>query len=197
MSTLNTSDATIHLDVQRLLTKYDCNYKVHEVRAAFMGAIASPYVVDPVFELNALWDGAFPELDSSQAIQEVHKVFLTDLWNALDVHADEQANLPFNLTPLATATTLAELKVQAQIRGEELDAFVDGFFQDQENVELSDEVAESTDILEELIGMCSEIMNMDPDTSISHDALKDLASNMQKMCEMAEVEMNNIILSCA
>lgn len=197
MSTQHTSEAAINLDVQRLLTKYDCNYKIHEVRAAFMGAIASPYVVDPVFELNALWDGEFPELDSSEAIEEVQKVFLTDLWNSLAAHADEEADLPFTLTPLSAATTLTELKAQAQLRGEELDAFVDGFFQDQENVELSDEVAESTDILEELIGMCSEIMNMDPDTKVSNDELKELASNMEKMCEMAEVEMNNIILSCA
>ncbi len=197
MSKSNLTQSKIHSEVQRLLEKYDCNYKFHEVRAAFMGAIASPYVVDPVFELNALWDGEFPELDSTQAIDEVRQIFLEDFWNLLAEHADEAADRPFELTSLAAPATLTELKAQAQLRGEELDAFMDAFYQDQENVELSDEVAESVDIIEELIGMCSELMNMDPDTSLSPDELKELAGNMEKMRDMAEIELNNIILSCA
>lgn len=197
MTPSNPTEAAINLEVQRLLSKYDCSYKFHEVRAAFMGAIASPYVVDPVFELNALWDGEFPELDSTEALEEVQKVLLHDFWDMLAAHADEQNEQPFSLTPLTPATNLDQLKAQAQLRGEELDAFMDAFYQDQENVELSDEVAESVDIIEELIGMCSEIMNMDPGTSVSAQELSELARNMEKMQDMAEIEINNIILSCA
>ena len=197
MTSSNPSEEAINLEVQRLLAKYDCGYKFHEVRAAFMGAISSPYVVDPVFELNALWDGEFPELDSTEALEEVRQVFLHDLWDMLSSHAEEQNDQPFSLTQLAPATSLDQLKAQAQLRGEELDAFMDAFYQDQENVELSEEVAESLDIIEELIVMCSEIINMDPGTTVSAQELNELAANMEKMRDMAELEINNIILSCA
>ncbi len=195
MPTPYSSETEINLDVQRLLTKYDCPYKLHEVRAAFMGAIASLFVVDPVFELNALWDDAFPELDSEEALSEVQDVFLNQLWHALQAHTDQDD--PFTLTPLENPASLTELMSQARIRGEELDAFMDGFFQDQEGFDLDPDAAESVSALEELIEMYAEIMNMDPAAPSTPLDLSSLSENMTKMNEMAESELNNIILICA
>ena len=97
------SKTVLNQDVERLLTKYECPYKLHEVRAAFMGAIASPFVVDPAFELHALWDGEFPEIDSDDAIKEIQDTFLTRLWDALSAHSDQDN--PFTLTPIAIPAT--------------------------------------------------------------------------------------------
>ena len=187
----------IHQHIQSLMKEYQCPYQFHEARAAFMGAIASPYVVDPLFELNALWDGEFPELSSQEKLDEVTKTFLEDFWGILAEHAKEDAAQPFSLTPLDKAQSFVELKAQAQCRGEELDAFLSGFFQDQEKLELDEDVGESLDILEELVQMYTDLVNMDEDTALSASELSDLADNLLKMTDMAELEMNNLIVSCA
>jgi len=195
--TMQSSADSIHQHVQSLLSEYQCPYQFHEVRAALMGAIASPYVVDPVFELNALWDGEFPELASQEKLDEVTKTFLEDFWGLLSEHASEEAVLPFMLTPLEKATSLTEIKAHAHLRGEELDSFLTGFFQDQESLELDEEVGESLDILEELVQLLTDMVNMKEGTPLGATELSDLADNLIKMTEMAELEMNNLIVSCA
>jgi hypothetical protein len=194
---MQSSAVTVHQHVQSLLSEYQCPYQFHEVRASFMGAIASPYVVDPLFELNALWDGEFPELDSQEKLDEVTKTFLEDFWGLLAEHASEDAVLPFMLTPLEKATSLGELITNAKLRGEELDAFLTGFFQDQESLELDEEVGESLDILEELVQLYTDMVNMKENSPLGATELSDLADNLVKMTEMAELEMNNLIVSCA
>jgi hypothetical protein len=194
---IRSSAVSVHQHVQSLLSEYQCPYQFHEVRAAFMGAIASPYVVDPVFELNALWDGEFPELASQEKLDEVIKTFLEDFWGLLAAHGKEDAELPFSLTALSKATSLRELKAHAQLRGEELDAFLTGFFQDQENLELDEDIGDSLDILEELVQMYTDIVNMKEDIPLSATELSDLADNLLKMTDMVELEMNNLIVSCA
>ena len=188
---------SIHQHVQSLLSEYQCPYQFHEVRAAFMGAIASPYVVDPLFELNALWDGEFPELPSQEKLDEVTKTFLEDFWGALAAYGKEDAAQPFSLTALDKATSLSELKAHAQLRGEELDAFLTGFFQDQENLELDEDIGDSLDILEELVQMYTDIINMEERDALSAQELSELADNLLKMTDMAELEINNLIVSCA
>jgi len=195
MPTSLDSKIVLNQDVERLLTKYECPYKLHEVRAAFMGAIASPFVVDPMFELHALWDGEFPELDSDEAIKEIHDTFLSRLWDNLSAHIHQED--PFTLSPLSTPTSLDELITQARIRGEELDAFMDGFFQDQEDFDLDPDAAESINVLEELIAMYLEIINMNPQQSLSAADLEALIQNSKKMHDMAEAEINNLIMLCA
>ena len=194
---IRSSAVSVHQHVQSLLSEYQCPYQFHEVRAAFMGAIASPYVVDPVFELNALWDGEFPELTSQEKLDEVTKTFLEDFWGLLAEHTSEEAVLPFMLTPLEKATSLDEIKAHARLRGEELDSFLTGFFQDQETLELDEEVGESLDILEELVLLLTDMINMNEGTPLGAAELADLADNLIKMTEMAELEMNNLIVSCA
>ena len=194
---IRSSAVSVHQHVQSLLSEYQCPYQFHEVRAAFMGAIASPYVVDPVFELNALWDGEFPELTSQEKLDEVTKTFLEDFWGLLAEHTSEEAVLPFMLTPLEKAASLDEIKAHARLRGEELDSFLTGFFQDQETLELDEEVGESLDILEELVLLLTDMINMNEGTPLGAAELADLADNLIKMTEMAELEMNNLIVSCA
>lgn len=195
MTTTNSDYDNTAQHVQQLLKEFDCPYKFHEVRASFMGAIASPFVVDPVFELNALWDGAFPNIDSEEKLDEVTKVFLQDFWSALAAHAD--AEHPFALIPLDKADSSQAIKEQAQLRGEEIDAFLNGFYQDQENIELDPDLGESLDILDELLQMYTDLVNTDESLALSPAELADLSDHLLKMTDMAEMEINNLIASCA
>lgn len=188
---------TINQHVQALLSELNCPYKFHEVRSSFMGAIASPYVVDPLFELNALWDGEFPKVESQEKLDKITKIFLEDFWDALATHATDKASQPFSLTSLDKAKSLGELKTHALLHGEEIDAFLNGFYQDQENLELDEDLGESLDILDELLQMYTDLVNTEDSLALSPAELSDLADNMLKMTDMAEMEINNIIASCA
>ena len=193
MPNSNNTHDLLHQRVQALLTEYQCPYQFHEVRASFMGAIASPYVVDPTFELNALWDGEFPEVESAEKLDDITETFLQDFWEMLTEHQDPEH--PFALTPAALAKTLPAIKAQATLRGEELDAFLNGFYQDQESLELDEDLGESLDVLEELVQMYTDLINMEDDVSLSTAELTDLSNNLSKMTDMAQMELNNLIAS--
>lgn len=195
----NTPNAanTIQKNVQSLLSELQCPYQFHEVRAAFMGAIASPFIVDPEFELNALWDGEFPDVDSQEKLDNIRQIFLQDFWGQLAAFASVESTEPFTLTPLERAETLSDIKAQATLRGEELDAFLTGFFQDQETLELDEDVGESLDIVEELVQMYTDVVNMDSQAPLSTPEISNLADHLLKMTDMAEMEINNLIASCA
>jgi len=45
--------------------------------------------------------------------------------------------------------------------------------------------------------MYTDIVNMEEGSALSAAELSDLADNMLKMTDMAELEMNNLIASCA
>ena len=184
-------DDTLNGRVQELLNDYECPYTFHEVRAAFMGAIASPYIVDPAFELNALWDGEFPEIESAEKLDHITEIFLEQFWGALTRHQNPEH--PFALTSTSRATSLADIKAQATLRGEELDAFLNGFYQDQDSLELDEDLEESLDVLEELVQMYTDLINMDVSHSLSVSELTDLSENMIKMTDMAQMELNNLI----
>ena len=45
--------------------------------------------------------------------------------------------------------------------------------------------------------MYTDIVNMKEDSKLSATELSDLVDNLLKMTDMAELEMNNLIVSCA
>jgi hypothetical protein len=81
----------LHADVRRLLKKYKCEYELHQVRAQFMGAIASPMdSVSPVEEIKNLWNGQMPPMKNITAVNELLQVFAMGLWNQLSAHSDPE-----------------------------------------------------------------------------------------------------------
>ena len=69
-------------------------------------------------------------------------------------------------------------------------------FQDQEDFDLDPDAAESINVLEELIAMYLEIINTNLQNQLSASDLEALIENSKKMNEMAEAEINNLILLC-
>jgi hypothetical protein len=63
-------------------------------------------------------------------------------------------------------------------------------------LELDEEVGESLDILEELVQLLTDMVNMEETTPLGAAEFSDLADNLIKINEMAELEMNNLIVSC-
>ena len=64
-------------------------------------------------------------------------------------------------------------------------------------MELDEDIGDSLDILEELVQMYTDIVNMEESSALRAAELSDLTDNLLKMTDMAELEMNNLIVSCA
>jgi len=149
----------LHADVRRLLKKHKCEYELHEVRALFMGAIASPMdQVNPLQELKSLWNGQLPAFESMDAINELMQVFAMGLWNQLSAHCDPEH--PFELTAFSGVNTDKELKHFAQVKRDEIECFIAGFFQGQEKIQLPPEIGESLDVLEDLVRMFAGFVSL-------------------------------------
>jgi hypothetical protein len=186
----------LHADVRRLLKKYQCQYQLHEVRARFMGAIASPMdQINPMQELKALWNGELPPMKNMTAVNELIQVFAMGLWNQLSAHSDPEH--PFELTAFSGANSEKDLKQFAQIKRDEIECFVAGFFQGEEKIKVPPEIGESLDVLEDLVGMFAGVVAHPKKSPANELEIADLMGKLQKVVEIAQKEINLIINSTA
>ena len=66
----------------------------HEVRARFLGNIATPAVgVSPIKMVERLWSGELPEFNSIDAANELIGALIMGLWNRLTQHQERSAGL--------------------------------------------------------------------------------------------------------
>ena len=186
----------LHADVRRLLKKYKCEYELHEVRAQFMGAIASPVdQVNPLQELKSLWNGELPPIKNIDAANELIQVFAMGLWNQLSAHCDP--GHPFELMAFSGINTDKELKHFAQIKRDEIECFIAGFFQGEDKIKLPPEIGESLDVLEDLVGMFAGVVAIPKKTHKSEVEILGLMNELQKVADIAQKEINIIIMSSA
>ena len=180
-------------DVRRLLKKYNCKLQIHQVRAQFMGAIASPVEqVNPMQELNALWEGNLPPIKSEAAARELVQVFVMGLWNQLTLHCD--ADNPFTLVAEDPAFTDKALKAWAQLRCEEIQFFLLGFFQGQNSLNLTPELCDGLDVLEDLVSMFDGLARMPKQKTPNEEAdIRSLIDQLNQLVTIAENEINGII----
>lgn len=183
--------------LQTLLTRYGCPMPLHAVRLLFLGAIASPrQEVSPMNLLTQAWGGGFPSLESTEAAEELIGALIDGLWNRLARH--HSARDPFRLPRLEVAASRPALKALAEQRAEELLAFADGLFGDEEALEFPEKAARALDILAELFGFFAGAADLLADeSSPAPDAeLAALLRNLSKMTIIADEEINRIIQSC-
>ena len=173
MSTKNKRKApppALYSDVRRLLKKYDCPLPLHQIRAQFMGAITSP--VDTV--------------NPSREIQT--------LWGARHFGSHE----PFALIDNTSEPTEKGIKDHAQVRFEEIQGFLEGFFQGQDSVHLSDDIADCLDVLDDLIAMFGGIARLPKERrATTQEEFRGLIDQMDELTKIAQREINQIITICA
>jgi len=186
----------LHADVRRLLKKYKCEYELHHVRAQFMGAIASPMdQVNPMQELKSLWRGALPPVKNMDAANELMQVFAVGLWNQLSAHSDPEH--PFELTAFSGIDSDKELKNYAQVKRDEIECFIAGFFQGEDKIKLPPEIGESLDVLEDLVGMFAGVVAIPKKSNEGGVEIAGLMNELQKVAGIAQKEINIIIVSSA
>src|ERR1700732_288604 len=122
-------------EIRVLLEHYRCPVPFHEVRARFLGNIATPAVgVSPIKMVERLWSGELPEFNSIDAANELIAALIMGLWNRLTRHQERSA--PFRLVRPDVMATREGLATLAMIRCQEIDGFVEGLFGDEETIGL-------------------------------------------------------------
>ena len=186
----------LHADVRRLLKKYKCEYELHQVRALFMGAIASPMdQVNPLQEIKSLWNGALPPFKNVNAVNELMQVFAMGLWNQLSAHSDP--GHPFELTASIAIKSNKDLKLYSKIKHEEIESFITGFFQGQDKIKLPPEIGESLDVLEDVSGMFASTAAMPEKAGAGDIPITNFTEKLRQLAMIAQNEINIIVVIAA
>jgi hypothetical protein len=182
-------------EVRRLLKRYDCRMPYHSVRAFFLGRIANPKIdTHPLQALEELWDGDMPEFASLDDANELMNALINGLWNRLTRHQDQKH--PFRLTPLPPPSDKENIRQFAEIRIEELEAFVNGLFGEDEALNLPESAHDALGNLGELRSFFGAFVQFADEYEAS-DEIKDTVSNLQELSVIAGKEINRAVLSCA
>ena len=188
--------SNVDAKAKELLAKHGCTVGLHAVRARFMGAIASPMEgVKPLDELKALWGGEFPPFDSIDDVNALFAALIMGLWNQLIEHNNPM--LPFRVTAFRGAPTGSMLREQALVRSQELNAFMEGFYQGQKSIRLSPEVASACEVIDQLIPMFEGMAYIPNNPNEKTSTLVELGKNLDALTEIVQSELNMIITTVA
>ncbi len=183
--------------VMALLEQYQCPTPFHQVRALFMGCIASPVENDRLTEIvDQLWEGTPPEFESPDDEDEFFEVILVDFWNRMADHQDEHN--PFHLVRVDVKPTRESIHHLAQVRMHELDAFIKGVFGDESSVDLPETAAKALNTLRDVESFFASMLPLLKDLSkpASPSSLKVLVSRCEELTAIADIEINQVVWDC-
>jgi len=183
--------------VRALLQQYACPAAYHQVRAQFLGAIASPAGVSAITEMQRLWGGQLPTFANIDAANGFMAALVMGLWNQLTRHSEPGS--PMRLTKIEHTANDTALRMLAKTRTEEIAAFLSGFYAGRGSVQVPEDIDHALDVLAELGGMFEGIVNLpkEPDTKKSRAEIASILVNLDQLTEIAEIEMHRVCVSGA
>ncbi|HEX9867749.1 MAG TPA: hypothetical protein VGC99_03990 [Candidatus Tectomicrobia bacterium] len=182
--------------VRALLEAYACPVPLHAVRARFMGNIASPVLgASPLRSIESLWPDGLPTFEGTNEANRLLQALMS-LWNHLARH--QKPTKPFRFANTEKLASPEELSTLVVMRCEEVDNFLEGFFDGEEELEVSEDIADELDTFEEIYRLLSKVRDVltngpDPQTETG---LPDFPRHVRDLSLMAEAQVNNIIQAC-
>lgn len=189
------NQATSVLSPKALLERYACPLPYHQVRARFMGNIATPdMTVSPMHEIQRIWNNELPVFESKSDAEEFFGTLFQGLWNALSTH--QKRTDPFKLARIATAPASLEFLTRfSRVRREEIEGFVDGLFVDKDEMDLLESAHKSISILGEIRSIFAAVEHLASQPA-SVASITETIKHFQQMSRIAEHEINVVIQSC-
>ena len=182
--------------VRALLEAYACPIPLHAVKARFMGNIASPALgVSPLRSTESLWPDGLPTFESTDEANRLLQALMS-LWNHLARH--QKPTKPFRFAKTDKLASLEELSGLIVMRCEEIENFLEGLFNGEEELDVSEGIAEELDIFEEVQRLLSKVRDLltneaDPETETG---LVDFPRHVRDLSLIAEAQVNKIIQAC-
>lgn len=183
--------------VRSLLKKYNCPVPYHEVRTRFLGNIATPTMTaSPMHIVKGLWGGEMPEFESLEAVNDLIGALVNGLWNSLTRH--QKRTEPFRLVRVPTEATRAGLTSYILMRRQEIDGFVEGLFNGQDDIQLPEKATASLDIIAQLRAMLVGAHTLVADESKpgSDAEFARTLKNIQELTPIIEREINTVVMAC-
>lgn len=182
---------------QALLAKHDCPVPFHEVRTRFLGNIATPAIsASPLQIIKDLWGGELPPFDSIEEVNELLDTLVQGLWNDLTRH--QKRSQPFRLTRPSTQPTAVDLGQYGLVRLQELDGFIEGLFNGEDDIDLPERAHEAVDRLAEMRAMMAGICELVSRAPDADDAarLDTTFRHLRELTRIMETEIHEAVLSC-
>jgi hypothetical protein len=189
------NQATGVLSPKSLLERYACPLPYHQVRARFMGNIATPdMTVSPMQEIQRIWNNDLPVFESKSEAEEFFGTLFQGLWNALSTH--QKRTDPFKLARLATAPANLEFLARfSRVRREEIEGFVDGLFVGKDEMDLPESAHKAVSVLGEMRSLFAAVEQLASQPA-SVASITETIKHFQQMSRIAEHEINVVIQSC-
>lgn len=183
--------------IRALLDKYECPVSFHAVRTRFLGNIATPDLsVSPLRVVEGLWGGTLPEFDTVDEANALISALVQGLWNDLTRH--QKRSQPFRLTRVPMEPSTANLGRYGLVRLEELDGFLEGLFNGEEEIDLPERAHQAVGHLTELRAMMAGICDLvarDPDPDDVAE-LEATLKHLRQVTQIMEAEMHEAVLAC-
>jgi len=184
--------------IRGLLDRYACPVPWHEVRTRFMGNLATPALsVSPMRIVQDLWGGELPAFDTLDEANELIGALVNGLWNSLTKH--QKRSEPFRLVRLITEPTPQNLAMLATTRRQELDGFIEGLFNGEDQMDLPERAHVAVGHLSEMRAMMAgieELVLRDP-KSETRTELEATFKHLRELTRIMELEIHEAVLSCA
>lgn len=180
-----------------LLKKYKCPVPYHEVRTRFLGNIASPSVVtSPVQTVKDLWGGSLPAVEDLEALNDLFGALMNDLWNSLTRH--QKRTVPFRLARTVPQPSRAGLAAYGLLRQQEIDGFIEGLFNGQDEIDLPERAGSALDIISQVRAALAGLhaLALDETKTGSDREFAATLKQMEDLTPIIEREINEIVLAC-
>ena len=191
-------DAALDHIVPELLEYYSCPYPFSQVRAGFMGNVASPDLrVKPLREVERAWDGELPEFRSDDEINAFMQILVMGFYNKMCSHLE--SDNPFKLMEMEPViVSPVYVGLLANTRSREIEGFIGGLFCGLKDIDLPKTASEAVESLSEKRESFASAENMidDPPEQWEEESLKKMIENFREMTKAAEEEINVVIQSC-
>ena len=184
------------LRVRELLRAHGCPMPFHAVRTRFLGNIATPRLdASPIAVIKELWGGELPEFEDARSADTLFQALMS-FWNHLAKH--QSRSKPFRLVRVPSESVRDSLLALCRTRTEELEAFVDGLFGSDEEIDLPERAVEGMEHLGEINAMIRGVLHLleDSDQSPTDKELGDTLRNVKELTGIAEEEIHGVVLSC-
>ena len=184
--------------IRSLLDRYACPVPWHEVRTRFLGNLATPALsVSPMRIVQDLWGGELPVFDTTDEADELIGALVNDLWNSLTKH--QKRSEPFRLVRLITEPTAGNLAALATTRRQELDGFIEGLFNGEDQLDLPERAHVAVGHLSEMRAMMAGIEELvaRDEKSETRTELEATFKHLRELTRIMELEIHEVVLSCA
>lgn len=197
MATRTTPPTASDDEVRALLERYRCPVPFHAVRTRFLGHIASPEMgASPVRDVQALWGGELPTVESIEDANELLGALVMGLWNRLTRHQERSA--PFRLTRIDVPATREGLAKLSLMRREELEGFIEGMFGERDSLDLPERAHQALGTLAEIRAMseASQRLAEDPSKPAEPEDIAATLGLFRELTRAAEHEIHEAVLAC-